>query len=615
MLLKTKTLTVKNFLAIFLPVLFLLTSCKEKTSEDPETKVVPIDTVFGAYYDFKKEINPIEATKAGFNSYNDTITNYISDSYQETLKAGYANFLNRLDSYDESMMTAAQWLSLRVMQWDCSVKLEGLENELVTMASPIYDLPSFELMPLLQIQSLHLYVAQLGSGASVQPFKTIKDYDSWMKRLEDYMYFLDTCILKMEEGIAKEVVLPRAITLKMIPQLQEFINAPIEEHLFTAPLRNFPENINESDRARIKTAYEVFVSGQLIPKYRKLDSFLKETYLPVSRETSGLSDLPNGKETYDYLIKLHTTTNMTADEIHELGKSEVQRILGEMEKVKNEIGFSGDLKAFFNHVRQRKDQMPFSKPEEVIANFNAIQQRMEPKVNELFDLKPRAGFEVRRTEAFREASASAEYVPGSKDATRSGIFYVPIPNVKTYNKFADEALFLHEAIPGHHFQLSLQQENTALPEFLHPESMGVFVEGWALYAESLGKELGLYEDPLQYFGMLSMEMHRAIRLVVDTGIHAKGWTREEAIQYSLENEAESEEGITAEIERYMATPGQALSYKVGQLKIRELRTKAENQLGDAFDIKEFHNQVLNSGSLALILLEEKVEGWIVSQKK
>jgi uncharacterized protein (DUF885 family) len=206
-------------------------------------------------------------------------------------------------------------------------------------------------------------------------------------------------------------------------------------------------------------------------------------------------------------------------------------------------------------------------------------------------------------------------VPGSKDASRPGTFYIPIPNVKSYNKFADEALFLHEAIPGHHFQLSLQQENENLPEFLHPESMGVFVEGWALYAESLGKELGLYEDPFQYFGMLSMEMHRAIRLVVDTGIHAKGWTREEAIQYSLENEAESEAGIIAEIERYMATPGQALSYKVGQLKIRELRTKAEKELGEAFDIKEFHNQVLNSGSLALILLEEKIDGWIVSKKQ
>jgi len=609
----TKFLVQRNF-ALFGLIVVLIISCKKET-QLPETKLKSIDSIFETYYNFKKAINPIEATKAGFNSYNDTITNYISDSYQEVLKEKYSGFLNQLDAYNESMMTSEQWLSLRVMRWDCSIKLQGLENELVTMASPIYDLPSFELMPLLQIQSLHLYVAQLGSGASVQPFKTVQDYANWLERLEDYITFLDNCIENMKEGMARKVVLPKTIVLKMIPQLKEFIGAPIEEHLFTSPIRNFPAEFSDSDKARLETQYNSLVVEKLIPKYKTLDVFLQETYLPVCRETSGLSDIPNGRETYDYLIKLHTTTNMTADEIHELGKSEVKRILREMGKVKNEIGFEGDLKAFFNHVRQRKDQMPFSKPEQVVSNFNDIQKRMEPQLKELFDIKPKAGFKVKRTEAFREASASAEYVPGSKDASRPGTFYIPIPKVTSYNKFADEALFLHEAIPGHHFQLSLQQENTKLPEFLHPESMGVFVEGWALYAESLGKELGLYEDPFQYFGMLSMEMHRAIRLVVDTGIHAKGWTREEAIEYSLENEAESEDGIIAEIERYMATPGQALSYKVGQLKIRALRTKAEKELGEAFDIKEYHNQVLNSGSLALVLLEEKIDGWIATQKQ
>ena len=262
---------------------------------------------------------------------------------------------------------------------------------------------------------------------------------------------------------------------------------------------------------------------------------------------------------------------MTVQEVHDLGKREVARILVEMEKAKKEIGFQGDLKAFFEHLRTNKAQMPYTDPAQVIANFNQIKDKVNIGLNQIFDLKPKANFEVRRTEAFREAAASAEYVPGSKDATRGGIFYVPIPDVKAYNILTDEALFLHEAIPGHHYQLSLQQENKALPEFLHPESLGVFVEGWALYAESLGKELGLYEDPIQYFGMLSMEMHRAIRLVVDSGIHGLGWTREQAIQYSLDNEAESEASVIASIERYIATPGQAISYKIGQLKIRELR--------------------------------------------
>lgn len=285
-----------------------------------------------------------------------------------------------------------------------------------------------------------------------------------------------------------------------------------------------------------------------------------------------------------------------------------------MEKVKEEIGFKGNIDAFFNHVRTSKEQMPFSKPEQVIANFNAIREKINNRLTDVFDIKPKAGFEVQRTESFREASASAEYLPGSKDGSRAGVFYVPIPDVKSYNKFADEALFLHEAIPGHHYQLSLQQENNELPEFLHPESMSVFVEGWALYAESLGKELGLYDDPYQYFGMLSMEMHRAIRLVLETGIHTMGWTREQAIQYSLDNEAESEDKIIVEVERYMATPGAALCYKIGQLKIRELRTRAEKALGDKFSVKEFHNQVLNSGSLPLVLLEEKIDRWIAREK-
>ncbi|MGB5275059.1 MAG: DUF885 domain-containing protein, partial [Flavobacteriaceae bacterium] len=409
-------------------------------------------------------------------------------------------------------------------------------------------------------------------------------------------------------------VMPKALALKMLPQLKGFVSTPVGEHLFYTPIKQMPESFSNADRERLGREYRALIVDKLVPAYKRLYDFIETEYLPKCRNTSGIGALPNGKATYDYLIRLHTTTDLAADEIHELGKREVARILVEMEKAKAEIGFEGDIRAFFDHVRTSEAQMPFTQPEEVLAHFNEIKERIDLRLGQVFDLKPKANFEVRRTEAFREASASAEYVPGSKDAIRSGLFYVPIPDVRTYNKFADEALFLHEAVPGHHYQLSLQQENDQLPEFLHPESMGVFVEGWALYAESLGKELGLYSDPYQYFGMLSMEMHRAIRLVVDTGIHAKGWTREQAIQYSLDHEAESEDGIIAEIERYMATPGQAVSYKIGQLKIRQLRDRAEKALGQEFDIKAFHNQILNSGSLPLVLLEKKIDAWIELQR-
>lgn len=594
----------------FLIAFLIVSACNYKNNASEQAVIKPIDSLFREYTEFKRSINPLEATKAGFNEYNDEVANYISTPYKKELTETYTQFLNEIDTYDSAQLTPSQWMSLRVMKWDCNIKREGLSNTIATIASPMYDMPTFELFPLLQIQSLHLYFATLASGTGLQPFKTVEDYDTWLKRVDAYLPFLDTSIVKMNEGIAKQIVLPKVLIKKMIPQLDAFVNTPLQQHLFFAPIILMPTNFPAVEKERLTNAHTSMVNEKIIPKYKLLQDYLVNTYLPAGRETAGISALPNGRETFDYLIRYHTTTNMTAEEIHELGKKEVARILGEMEKVKAELNFKGDLKAFFQHVRTSKQQMPYSTPEEVIASFNIIREKVEKNVTNIFEIKPRGGFVVQRTEAFREASASAEFLPGSIDGSRPGVFYVPIPDAKTYNKYSDESLFLHEAIPGHYYQLSLQQENAQLPEFLHPESMSVFVEGWALYAESLGKELGLYDDPYQYFGMLSMEIHRAIRLVLETGIHTMGWTREQAIQYSLDNEAEPEDKIIVEVERYMATPGAALCYKIGQIKIRELRTRAEAALGDKFNIKEFHTQVLNSGSLPLVLLEEKIDRWI-----
>ncbi len=599
-------------LAFFIVLVALASACSE--TKKPETTLKPVDSLFKEYYDFKKRINPIEATKAGYSEYNDQVANYISTPYREELVRNYRRYLEELAQYDSTSVTPAQWLSLGVMKWDCTIKLEGLTNPLVTIASPMYDMPNFELMPLIQIQSLHLYFSQLAGGRSLQPFNTVEDYDTWLRRVDAFLPFLDTAVVKMKQGMAKGIVLPKVLIQKMIPQLDGFVKAPVKEHLFYAPIGLMPGSFSPADRERLTKAYADMVTNKIAPKYKMLQDFLINTYLPAGRTTSGINALPNGAETFQYLIKYFTTTNMTAAQIHEMGKNEVARIRGEMEQVKTQVGFKGDLRAFFDHVRNNKKLMPFNRPEEVIARFNVIRERVDKGLPNLFALKPKGGFEVRRTEAFREGSASAEFLPGNKDGSRPGVFYVPIPDVKHYNTFADEALFLHEAVPGHYYQLTLQQENNELPEFLHPESISVFVEGWALYAESLGKELGLYEDPYQYFGMLSMEMHRAIRLVLETGIHAQGWTREQAIEYSLNNEAEPEDKIIVEVERYMATPGAALCYKVGQLKIRELRTRAEAALGDQFDIREFHSQVLNSGSLPLVLLEKKINAWIAKKR-
>ncbi|WP_084374419.1 DUF885 domain-containing protein [Reichenbachiella faecimaris] len=601
----------KLALAILAHSIIYISGCqtKEPSSNTP-IELVSIDSLFDAYHQFKLKINPIEGTNAGLEGYNDQLVNYLSAEVQADMIVDYNTFLEAIAAINLNTLSEADRMSIQVMQWDCMIKKEGLENPMASVASPVFDLPNINWLPINQIFSFHLYFTTFADVGGAQPFNTAEDYDNWYKRIQAFVLWLETAQTNMKEGMTQGVVLPKAIIKKVIGQMDQFTNPDVENHVFYAAVRNMPDSISAEERARIASNFQDLIANELIPAYQSLDTFLNQAYFKAGTETAGIGALPNGPATYQYLVKYHTSTNMTPDQIFELGKREVARIQSEMEKVKEEIGFEGDLKAFFDHVRTSKEQMPFTEPQQVIDNFNAIHERMKENLSKLFDLTPKSPFEVRRTQAFREASASAEYNAGSKDGSRPGIFYVPIPDVTKYNKYSDEALFLHEAIPGHHYQLSLQQENESLPGFLHTEGMGVYVEGWALYTESLGKELGLYTDPYQYFGMLSMEIHRAIRLVVDAGMHAKGWSREEAIQYSLENEAASETSIISEIERYMVAPGQALSYKIGQLKIRELRIRAEEAMGDQFDIKAFHNQVLGSGSLPLVVLEDKIDRWI-----
>ncbi|MEM8501029.1 MAG: DUF885 domain-containing protein, partial [Pseudomonadota bacterium] len=472
-----------------------------------------------------------------------------------------------------------------------------------------------DLMPIDQMWSVNLIIGQLASGASAQPFDTVEDYENWLTRVDAYLEWLSATESKMREGVENGWVLPKSLIKKVLPQLAGMASDNVQEHLFFTPAKSFPDDFPEADKARLKELYTAMVKEKIAPAYQKIHGYMKGEYMAAGRESSGIDALPGGKEYYRHQIKKYTTTNMTADEIHQLGLSEVARIQSEMEKVKEQVGFEGDLKAFFDHVRNNEDLMPYSEPQEVLDHFNAIHERMKPQVAKLFDMKPKTAFEVRRTEAFREKSAAAEYSSGSLDGTRPGIFYTPIPDASRYNVFDSESLFLHEAIPGHHYQVSLTQENDSLPKFRKTLWYSGYGEGWALYTESLGKELGLFTDPYQYFGMLSAEIHRAIRLVVDTGLHSKGWTREQAIAYSLDNEAEPEDGIIREIERYMANPGQALAYKIGQLKIRELRSIAEKELGDNFDIAQFHNQVLETGCVPLALLEAKIRNWIRINRK
>jgi len=584
----------KSIVSLFL-VSLLLVNCKS------DEKVVDFKKITENYFDDKNALSPLEATQNGQNEYNDQLQFEMTDSYRKKQGEFFNKYETELETVDFEKLSDEEKNSFDIIKWEVSVGKELLKQ-------------NANLMPLHQFWGTHLTMGQFAGGQSAQPFKTTEDYKKFNKRMELFSVWIDSAMVYMKKGIDKGMVLPKSLTVKLIPQFESMVTPNIEDNLFYTTIKTMPASFSDAQKEELKKEYTTTINDKLIPQFKKLTAFLKSEYLPASRTTSGIGSLPSGENLYKTYVKQWTTTEMTPDQIHELGLKEVARIKTEMEKIKTQVGFTGTLTAFFEYVRNKKELMPFKKPEEVIANFNKMYAVIKPNVDKLFSLQPKTPFEVRRTEAFREKTASAEYNQGAADGSRPGIFYVPIPDVTTYNLYSDEDLFLHEAIPGHHFQISLQQENQLLPDFRKFNWFGASGEGWALYTESLGKELGLYNDPYQYFGMLGAEMHRSIRLVVDTGLHSKGWTREEAIKYSLENEAESEASIIAEIERYMAIPGQALSYKIGQMKILELRKKAQTELAAKFDVKKFHQIVLESGVMPLALLEKKVDNWITASK-
>ncbi len=593
----------KNYILILLAASTAFFNCSSPSGKEEASAAQPkLDSLLSQFQEEKFKLFPLEATSAGDSRYNDQLPNTLTATFRKQVTDFYTRYRNNLLAHDRNKLSADDQMNYDVLLWECDIALEG-------------DKFKSYLIPLNQFWSLNLTIGQMASGSGTQPFKTVKDYDNWLSRLNAYTVWCDSAINSMRAGLKAGYVLPRVLTSKVIPQFESLAHGPVQDHLFYMPIKNMPAEFPTADKNRLTLVYKNMIEKQIIPAHQRVRDYLVKEYLPASRTTSGISAVPMGKEYYDYMIKLNTTTTKSADDIFKIGEAEVERLSNEMMKVKQQVGYNGDLKSFFDYIRNKKELMPFTKPEQVISNFNAIHERMKPNLAKLFDKKPKTPFEVRRTEAFREASASAEYMQGSQDGTRPGIFYVPVPDVTKYNMFADEDLFLHEAIPGHHYQISLQQENTSLASFRRLLTYNAYAEGWALYCESMGKELGLYTDPYQYFGMLSAEMHRAIRLVVDVGMHTKGWTREKAIQYSKDHEAEPEASIVSEIERYMAIPGQALSYKIGQLKILELRAKAEKALGSKFKIAEFHNQVLDSGSIPLKILEDKIDRWIANSMK
>ncbi|MXV49576.1 DUF885 family protein [Pedobacter sp. HMF7647] len=581
------------------------------TANDAESDA-KFNSLLSNYWETRSRLFPLDATQQGDNRYNNILPNDQTQSFRDSVAAFYQEYADRLKTFRRAELNSNDQLSYDILNYELDMKIKAAKLGLVDSNGGIQ---TSYMIPFQQFWGLPLTMGQLGSGEAFQPFKTVKDYENWIGRMRGFKSWSDSAVVNFSKGMKQGIVLPKALVVKMIPQMDAMVVTAPEKSLFYGPVNRFPKEFTAEEKARLTALYKDAIMTQVVPAYKNLGDFLKTEYLPAARNSTGISAVPNGGVLYTYLVKYWTTTDKTPDEIYQTGLNEVKRIHNIMDSVKNSVAFKGDLKAFFNYMRSDKRFYPYKTPEEVLAAFEAIHQKMKPNLEKMYGRVPKTPFEIRQTEAFRAASASAEYNQGSPDGTRPGIFYIPIVDAKKFNTTSGmESLFLHEAIPGHHYQISLQQENTSLPQFRRFAWYGAYGEGYALYSESLGKELGLYTDPYQYMGALGDEIHRAIRLVVDVGMHTKNMTREQAIKYMMDNEALDEAGTTAEIERYMAVPAQALSYKIGALKIRELRHKYEKELGNKFKISSFHDEFLKDGCMPLSILEKKMDDWARSEK-
>ncbi|MGQ3050143.1 MAG: DUF885 domain-containing protein [Roseateles sp.] len=555
-----------------------------------------------AQWELVLQRQPILATSLGDPRYNDRLVDTTTAAYRAQARRELQAQLKALAGFDKAKLAPKDRISYAILKLD-------LEQNLAGERFPEW------MQPISQIGGLPNFLAQMGTGQSIQPFKTTKDYDDWLKRLALAVPVFDGSIANMREGLKAGVVQPRAVMDKVVPQLTALAVADPEQSLFWGPVKNFPAAVPAAHRERITAEMRKLLAGRVLPAYARLLAFVRDEYTPKARASTAWSLLPDGKAWYAHRVRQSTTVALTPDEIHAIGLKEVARILGEMEGVRKQVGFQGDLKAFFKHL-QDDPKYYYTKPEDLLAGYRDLQTKINALTPKLFDIAPKADYEVREVEAFRaESAAGASYQSPSTDGSRPGVFYVNTFNLKAQPIFGMETLSLHEASPGHHFQVTIAQEDQDLPKFRrYGSSYVAYVEGWALYAESLGKELGLFTDPLQWYGRLSDEQLRAMRLVVDTGLHHKGWTREQAIRYMLDNSSMAESDVVSEVERYIVWPGQALGYKIGELEITKLRAQAAEALGDKFDIKGFHRVVLTAGQVPLPVLRELVVEWVKSAR-
>ncbi|HEU4591624.1 MAG TPA: DUF885 domain-containing protein [Steroidobacteraceae bacterium] len=576
----------------------MLSAC---AATQPQSRAdLALDSLVEEYFDQQLELSPMNATAIGDSRFDDRLDESTSPGFREKSLAIERAYLDRVRKIDAAQLSAAARISYEIFVDEREQALAG---------TPFHE----EYMPFNQMSGLPMDLVVYGSGEGPQPFATVADYDRFLRRVGEFPRWAEGAIALMRTGMSRGITLPRPAVAKMIPQLRDIVAATPQQSIFWGPIRSMPKDFPAADVRRLTAAYAAVLRERVLPAYARLADFLERDYLPAARSTVGWSDLPGGAAWYRWRIRGATTMDMPPEEIHRIGLEEVARIRAEMIAVKQQVGFDGDLDAFFKYLED-DPKFYFRSDAELLAAYRDVKRRIDALLPKLFVDFPRADYEIRPVEAFRAASAAgASYQAPSADGKRPGIFYINTFNLKAQPRFGLETLSLHEAAPGHHFQIAIQQELTGLPRFRRFNNYVSYAEGWALYAESIGKELGVFTDPYQWYGRLSDEMLRAMRLVVDTGLHARGWTREQAIQYMLDNSSMAESDVTAEVERYIVWPGQALGYKLGQLRITALRARAQAALGAKFDVREFHSQVLRDGAVPMDVLSAKIERWIAAR--
>ncbi|AAM40643.1 conserved hypothetical protein [Xanthomonas campestris pv. campestris str. ATCC 33913] len=566
-----------------------------------QSKAQQLTLLYDQYWDASLKLNPLQATFQGESRYNDQLPNFLSPAFRQQSHDFTTLWLAKVEAIGPDGLSGQDLLSYQIFVRDARSALAAEQ------------FPSW-MLPINQFYNIASIAVVMGSGTGAQPFNTVKDYDNWSRRALGIPDLFDQAITNMRAGMQAGVVQPKALMEKVLPQLDAIIARSAEESLFWGPIRNLPADMPEADKQRITAEYKRMIEFRIMPAYRALRGFIATEYLPACRDTAGLAALPNGAAWYAYDVRQSTTSDLTPAQIHQTGLDEVARLQGEIQNVAKQVKFRGNLPKFYKFMQTDK-RFVFRSESELLDAYRGLQSRVQAAVPRLFATQGIPALDVRPVEPQRaQAAASGSYMRPNPHDNTPGIFYVNTSNLPARPRWEGESLFLHEGVPGHHYQLGLQQQLTDLPKFRRFGGETAFIEGWGLYAESLGRELGLYQDPYNYYGYLQNALLRSIRLVVDTGLHSQGWTRAQAIDYMLQNSAVTREDAEAEVDRYLAIPGQALAYKVGEMKISQLREQAQRELGPRFDVRAFHTEVLKDGSVPLEILQDKVQRWIATQK-